>query len=152
ELVSAVGAEDVSTYLQSGNVLFRTSKKADETRGAVERQIADELGLEITVLIRTPRQLARIIDRNPFAKSKPETLHVTFLAAAPKGARAGGLDPPSVAPDEFHVSGAHVYLHCPNGYGRSKLSNTFFERRLGVAATTRNWNTVTQLAELARRL
>jgi uncharacterized protein (DUF1697 family) len=63
-------------------------------------------------------------------------------------ARVADLDPELAAPDELRVVGREVYLHCPNGYGRSKLTNAFFERRLGVAATTRNWKTVTKLAEL----
>jgi uncharacterized protein (DUF1697 family) len=59
------------------------------------------------------------------------------------------LDPKAFEPDDFRVTGRHVYLHAPNGYGGSKLSNAYFEKQLGVVATTRNWKTVTALAELS---
>jgi uncharacterized protein (DUF1697 family) len=74
---------------------------------------------------------------------------VTFLAEKPAAGRVRDLDPERSPPDEFRVAGREVYLRCPNGYGRSKLTNAFFEKQLGVAATTRNWRTVTKLAELA---
>jgi uncharacterized protein (DUF1697 family) len=70
------------------------------------------------------------------------------LAEAPKRALVGRIDAERFAPDEFRVVRGEVYLRCPNGYGRSKLSNALFEKRLGVAATTRNWKTVTKLADL----
>jgi hypothetical protein len=81
--------------------------------------------------------------RNPFAKDgrEPTTLHVTFLAGSPDRSRVGDLDSRQSEPDEFRVVGREVYLHCPGGYGRTKLTNAFFEKRLGVAATTRNWKT-----------
>ena len=74
---------------------------------------------------------------------------MTFLAEKPARAKVGKLDPALGKPDEFRVVGQTIYLHCPNGYGRTKLTNNYFEKQLGVAATTRNWKTVTKLAELA---
>lgn len=150
-LVTGLGHEDVSTYLQSGNVVFRAAGRAADLRLALEGGIRGELGLDVTVLLRTKGELATLVAGNPFTeKAKaPTTLHVTFLAEAPKRARIRDLDPQVGEPDEFQVAGRDVYLHCPNGYGRSKLGNALFERRLGVAATTRNWKTVTSLAELA---
>jgi uncharacterized protein (DUF1697 family) len=70
---------------------------------------------------------------------------------SPPAARVKELDPERSPGDEFAVVGREVYLHTPNGYGVSKLSNAYFEKKLGVAGTSRNWNTVTALAELARR-
>ena len=150
EVFAALGAQDVKTFLQSGNVVFRSSKARGALVKAVEGSIARDLGLEITVLLRTPQELAKVIADNPFAKRKASALHVTFLASPPKAARVRERDPHAFSPDEFRVTRSHVYLHCPNGYGRSKLSNAFFERRLGVPATSRNWNTVTKLTELVR--
>jgi uncharacterized protein (DUF1697 family) len=148
ELFEELGAGDVSTYLQSGNVVFAGSLEAS----AIEARIKRDLGLEIVVLIRTGADLARLVARNPFAEraSDLKQLHVTFLAESPGAARVKELDPERSPPDEFHVTGRDVYLYTPNGYGRSKLSNAYFEKKLGVAATSRNWNTVTNLAELAR--
>ena len=150
-LLTALGAEDVTTYVQSGNVIFRSQTGRTELTRAIERQISRELGLDVTVLLRTKPELARIVAGNPFAAPgrDPTKLHVTFLADGPDRSRVGKLDAGLAHPDEFRVVGREVYLHLPGGYGRSKLSNAFFEKQLEVAATSRNWNTVTKLAELA---
>ena len=99
--------------------------------------LAERFGFDVEVLVRTPQQLQALLDDNP------------FLAAAPDAERVRALDEREFAPDEFHVRGREVYLSCPNGYGRTKITNGWFERKLQVAATTRNWNTVTTLSELA---
>jgi uncharacterized protein (DUF1697 family) len=75
---------------------------------------------------------------------------VTFLASKPPAARVAGLDGEAFSPDEFRIVGREVYLHCPQGYGNTKLNNTFFERKLGVASTTRTWKTVTTLSDMSR--
>jgi uncharacterized protein (DUF1697 family) len=156
ELFVSLGAEDVTTYVQSGNVVFRARAAGERLTGQIERRIATELGLEIRVLLRTNAELAKLVAGNPFAEnqSDPVRLHVTFLAGTPNAARVRALEwkleGKQFEPDGFLVTGRHVYLHTPNGYGRSKLSNAFFEKQLDVAATTRNWKTVTTLAELAR--
>ncbi|MGH3023752.1 MAG: DUF1697 domain-containing protein [Gaiellaceae bacterium] len=148
-LVAALGHEDVTTYLQSGNVVFRSSGRAADLRRGLEARIARDHGLAVTVLLRTRAELARLVTGNPFAERGGErTLHVTFLADKPEPVRARDLDAAHGEPDEFRLAGRDVYLYCPNGYGKSKLANAFFEQRLGVAATTRNWRTVTSLAEL----
>jgi uncharacterized protein (DUF1697 family) len=152
ELFVALGSEDVETYVQSGNVVFVSSaRSAAKLTTAIEERIAGDLGLEVTVILRTRSQLAKLLAGNPFAKREkdPVKLHVTFLAARPAAARVRELDAKYGEPDGFRVVGHDVYLHTPGGYGRSKLSNAYFERRLGVPATTRNWKTVTALAELA---
>ncbi len=150
-LVEGLGCEEVRTYVQSGNVVFRSRAGAAKLRRELEDAIRRTLGLDVTVLVRTKAELTRVAARNPFraAGADPATLHVTFLAERPDRGRVRELSERSVDPDELRVDGAQVYLHCPNGYGRSKLGNDFFERALGVPATTRNWRTVTALAELA---
>ena len=151
KLFTSLGAEDVTTYVQSGNVVFKSSEGARKLTAAIERRIRRDLGLTVTVLVRTQPQLAKVLAGNPFAKrvKDPTKLHVTFLAEKPARSRVSDLDPERAGPDELRVVGQEVYLHCPNGYGRSKLTNAYFEKELGVRATTRNWRTVTKLAELA---
>jgi uncharacterized protein (DUF1697 family) len=151
ELFADLGAEDVETYVQSGNVLFRSSGARDDLVRAVEDEIEKRLGLRVTVLLRTDAELAKLVADNPFAEDErdPVKLHVTFLAERPDRARAAALDEEQFAPDRFRVAGDVVYLHTPDGYGRSKLSNAYFEKQLGVRATSRNWRTVTTLAERA---
>ena len=152
ELFTGLGHTDVSTYLQSGNVVF-TSRRKDQTRlsGQIERQLEDHLGFPVTVVVRSGAEMAGVVERTPFLdrEGSPASLHVTFLAGEPKGDGVARIDPAVYAPDEFAVVGREVHLHCPNGYGRSKLDNAFWEKRLGVAATTRNWKTVTSLVERA---
>lgn len=145
---------DVSTYLQSGNVISRTtSRSAPAVARTIERAVAADLGLEVTVLVRTPAELGRVLAANPFTTGgvDPTRLHVTFLAGSPDPSRVDALDGSAFAPDEFAVHGREVYVHCPGGYGNTRIDNSYFERKLGVAATTRNWKTVTRLVELSRR-
>jgi uncharacterized protein (DUF1697 family) len=150
-LFEAAGVEDVTTYIQSGNVVFSSDGAAAAVTKALEKRIAGDLGLAVTVLLRTRPQLEKVLRANPFLAEgrDPSKLHVTFLAEKPNGARVKALDPEQWKPDEFRFLGREIYLHFPKGYGRSKLGNTFFEKQLGVRATTRNWRTVTKLVELA---
>jgi len=148
---AGLGHAAVQTYLQSGNVVF-AAPGTDSSRLAadVEARIARDLGQRVTVLVRASNELARIVAANPFLDRTADgtKLHVTFLADAPDRERAAGLAAPAGESDELALDGREVYLHCPNGYGRTRLNNAYFERRLGVAATTRNWKTVTKLREL----
>jgi len=151
-LFADLGHEDVATYVQSGNIIFKSQiTDAAKLAGEIERRIDRDLGLTITVLLRTKAQLAKVASGNPFAgsESEPTKLHVTFLADAPGRARVRELEAAQSGPDEFRVVGKEIYLHTPQGYGRTKFSGGYFEKQLGVAATTRNWRTVTKLVELA---
>jgi uncharacterized protein (DUF1697 family) len=149
-LVEDLGCSDVSTYLQSGNVVFRSERAAGPLAKSIEQGIESELGLDVTVVIRSRRQLERLVVANPFGRprAKENTLYVTFLAEKPDRQRVRQLAEESFEPERFALAGQDVYLVFPNGYGRSKLNNALLERRLGVPATTRNWRTVTALAEL----
>ncbi len=151
-LFVALGHSQVTTYIRSGNIIFKSSANSPSklARG-IEERIARDLGLAVTVLLRTSDELAQVVEDNPFIRqgTDPTKLYVTFLADAPDPAVVGQLEVQNRQPDEFRVLGREIYLHCPQGYGRTKLNNAFWERRLGTAATTRNWNTVTKLLELA---
>jgi uncharacterized protein (DUF1697 family) len=149
---AALGHTDVVTYIQSGNVVFRSAGGTEkELVSGIERQIADAFGLEVAVTLRAPGELAAIVAGNPFLTGgdDPKTLHVAFLDRAPAPKELAELDPDRSPPDEFRVLGREVYLRYPNGSGRSKLTIDYFERRLGVRATARNWNTVTKLLALS---
>lgn len=147
-----LGHADVTTYIQSGNVVFTsTGKSAAALTSEIERCIAREFGFEVPVVLRAKAELAKVIARNPFDKVDLGKVHVTFLEEKPKAALVRALADHRSAPDEFRIVGREVYLHCPAGYGNTKLNNTFWERKLAVGATTRNWNTVTKLLDLAGR-
>ena len=152
EVFGTLEAEDVTTYVQSGNVVFR-SPVGDRAKliEAIEAGVAQKVGSQVTILLCEKAELAKVIAQNPFTGSgrDPQKLHITFLSEKPSRARVSALDPKHAEPDEFQVVGKRVYLHCPNGYGKTKLGNAYLEKQLGVAGTTRSWKTVTKLAELA---
>ncbi len=152
-LVTGLGYEEPSTYLQSGNVVFSGGGRAESAAQALEDAITAELGLSVPVVARTGRQLRRVVAANPMtaAGEDPTKLHVTFLGKRPGADRLRALSSSKVAgrQDRFAVVGAEVYLHCPSGYGTTSYDNGFFERNLGTVATTRNWRTVCALAEMA---
>lgn len=150
-LFSELGADEVTTYVQSGNVVFRTRQRPEsDLRKAIEQRIIRDLGLDVAVLLRTKTQLRRVHSGTPFAahSDEPTKLHVTFLADTPGRARVRALQSTPLGADELQVVGREVYLYLPDGYGRTKLGNTYFEKELGVTATTRNWRTVSKLVEL----
>jgi len=152
-LVAGLGHTEVATYIQSGNVIFTSrSLDAQDAGRRIEARIHRDLGMTVTVLLRTAEELQRVIRANPFVKQGKDSagLYVIFLSAAPAPALLSRVDPEIAAPDEFRVVGREIYAHYPNGYGRSKMTNNFFEGRLKVAGTARNWNTVTTLAKPAQ--
>lgn len=142
EVVADVGGKDARTYLQSGNVVFSSSRSVASGLSAALSKAA---GFDVPVVLRSAADLAAVVAGQPF--DGPESAwHVTFLSSSPA---ASALDPSAYGADSFAVAGREVYLRTPNGYGRTKLTNALFERRLGVVATTRNWRTVCALAEMA---
>ncbi len=147
-----LGHSDVRTHLQTGNVVFEAAPGEEaSTVAALEERIAGELGVSTRVLLRSADELVALVAANPFLaeRADPATLHVTFLEREPDAERDVRLADRRFDPDAFARRGRDVYVHCPDGYGRTKLNNAFFERQLAVAATTRNWRTVTAVAELA---
>ena len=149
-LFETLGLEAIRTYVVSGNVVFESPRRARAAlAGDIERAIESTLGHDVTVVLRTGPELARIVAANPFPDADIATLYVTFLGDTPPRDRVRALEEVSIEGDEFAVRGTEVYLHVPDGYGRSKLNNETLERRLGVAGTTRNWRTTTTLAGMA---
>lgn len=150
-LVETLGYERVQTYIQSGNIVFESStRSAAKVADAIASAMTQELALDVQVLVRTSRELTTLLTTNPLERRDVDStkLHVTFLATSPAAATVHALDDVDAPPDEFAIVNREVFVHCPNGYGNTKLNNTFFEKKLGVAATTRNWRTVQTLASL----
>lgn len=148
---ASLGFSNARTYLQSGNVVFDAKGLKSKVEKALVRKLAGETRLPVRVLVRSAADLKRLIAKNPFLKIQSvdrSRLHMTFLAEAPAAEALKRLSALDAGPDEFRAAGTHIYLHCPTGYGRSKLSNNQLERLLSLTATTRNWNTVNTLAEM----
>jgi uncharacterized protein (DUF1697 family) len=149
----SLGFQHVRSYVQSGNVIFEASKTSTTS---LSRKIGDKIlsdyGFSIPLILRTSSEMTKITSDNPFLKEKEvdrSKLHVTFLSEPPAKAALGKLDTLHGDFDEFRVRDREIYLYCPNGYGRTKLSNNAIEKLLGVHATTRNWKSVNKLAEIS---
>jgi len=152
-IVTDLGHDDAKTYLQSGNVAFGSSvRDAEKLAAGIERALADELAVTVPVLVRSGRELAAVAGGNPYAdrEDDPTRLLVTFLRTAPEKSSLDALTVPGNENVSFTVTGREVFLHyVDGGYGRSKFTNTYLEKKLGVVATTRNWRSVRTLAEMA---
>jgi uncharacterized protein (DUF1697 family) len=157
-VVESLGYSEVRTYVQSGNVIFSGSGRTTTVAGRLTAGLRDDLDVDAAVVVRTGRELADVRRANPFVADgrrpddEPTAFHVTFLAGAPDRDRWDALaaDAARFAPDACRLVGSDVHLHVPGGrYSDTKLQNAYFEKKLGVTATTRNWKTVGVLAEMA---
>ena len=146
----ALGFRRVRTYLQSGNVIFETVNASSKNLSKrIEEKISSEFGFSVPLVLRTSSEMTQIVDDNSFLNEKgtdDSKLHVTFLSALPPKGALKRLEGLNALPDRFFIKGREVYLYCPDGYGRTKLSNNTLEKLLSLEATTRNWRTVSALA------
>lgn len=151
EVFEAAGFADVATYLQSGNVVVTSRMRPDRLAARCRKLIADELGLELDVVVRTRDELAEIVKRNPLARvaKNPKRYQVSFLAKKPDRAVVERLQSLAVKSERLVAHGRELYAWHPEGVARSRLWAALAGSSLGVTATARNWTTVTKLLELA---
>ena len=151
DALEEVGFDDVRTYLQSGNVVLSSPKKSEDVARMCERAIAERVGLDIDVVVRSRADLARVVQRNPLGDvaTNPKRYQVSFLASKPPAGLERRLAAAAAQQERFAVRGREVYAWHPDGVARSKLWALLAGRKLGVTATSRNWTTVTKLLELA---
>ncbi len=144
-----LGYTDVQTYIQSGNVAFTASGREAEIVSALERAIAEDFGFSVPVIVRTAEQWRLLARNNPYlaARVDPGQVHIGCLSGVPKAGAT--LDLARSPGDGFTLLGRELYLHLPNGVGKSKFTNDYIERQLGVSVTIRNWNTVKQLVAMS---
>ncbi len=155
-LYESLGLGNVQTYINSGNVIFKTSGR-DLTRlgKKIEDAIESRFGFRSDVILRTPAEMREVIARNPFASRpdlEPSRMAVSFLAGEPSREAVEKVLAIKAEPEELRISGRELYLYFPNGMARPKLSMALVERTLKTPGTSRNWNTVRKLLELADRL
>lgn len=155
-LYEKAGFKNVTTYIQSGNVVFTTRKeKIEDIPGKIQQFIFKKYGFQVPVIICTVDEMQSVIDTNPMLKDKSkdmEKLHVTFLSVLAQKEHLDKIKTYQYLPDEYTIVDKEVFIYCPNGYGNTKLSNTFFENKLKVTATTRNWRTVNELLRIGKEL
>lgn len=153
KLYEDLNFKNIKTYIQSGNVIFEDQTTIHrELEERIEKKILQNFGFSIPVVVKDKDELIDVIKNNPFLNLKKEDtskLHITFLSDEPEPSRVDKIKGGQYEPDEFTLSGKVIYLFCPNGYGRTKLSNNFFENKLKVVATTRNWKTLNELINIA---
>jgi len=143
------GFVDVRTYIQSGNVLARSTLTGSQVEKVVHHEIEKHFGGDIVVLARTSLQVRQIFADNPFKDADTAKLYFTILESKPAQEKIKLLAGHTFLPDNFVVTNKAVYIHCPVAYGLTKLNNNFIERTLGVSATTRNYRTMAKLIELS---
>lgn len=148
-----LGFKNVHTYIQSGNVIFQTEEKELEQK--ISGQIQKQFGFEVPVIILTIDDLKQIIGNSPYKEDDTKEichLYVTILSPVSVNPDTEPARLKQLPGEEFIVTENAVYLYCPNGYGKTKLTNTFWESLLKVKATTRNWKTTNELLRIAESI
>ncbi len=153
-LYEKLGFKRVATYIQSGNVVFETTLRSRRNLQAkIEKGIATEFGFDVPVVLRTRNELGRIIADCPFGNvdlaTEGSRVAVVFLSDTPAPEQVAEVQRFVNAPEELVIAGQDAYLRSPGGFGKSKLTNTFLERKLKVTSTARNWKTVHKLHEMS---
>ncbi len=155
-LYESLGCVNVKTYIQSGNVIFDyddiISSHIQEFQEKILQKIEEIYNFRVPIIIKTIDELENIMKKNPFIDGgiPIDKVHVSFLSETPTKDNIDKLTGMNFEPDEYKIIGTVIYLYCPNGYGNTKLSNNFFENKLKVVATTRNWKTTNELFNIAK--
>lgn len=149
ELLETLGAQQVKTYVQSGNVVLQSMEAPSRLSEKISQGIQQSYGFSPQVILLTQTEFEDAIRNNPFlqAEALPKTLHLGFLVAEPKYPKLNELEQLKAPGEEILLKGRVFYLHAPNGIGRSKLAEKI-EKHLGVPMTMRNWNTVCKLSDI----
>ena len=156
EMFRQLGFSDVQSYIQSGNLIFRSDLSNSELiEKSISAKISETFGFPVQVLVLDRDELWDTIKNNPFpddSTKEPAYMHISFLSGRPDKELINIVLTGDCAPDEFRVGDKAIYLYCPVGYGNTKLSNTFFEKKLKLTATTRNLKTANEILAIADKL
>ena len=148
KLFEDAGFTDVVTYIQSGNVVF-SSESADSLDEKIRAAINSKYGWEVAVMVTTSEEIQRVLAECPFPQDKKEKSYFMILSGPPTKENIRSMDSINYPGEEFIIGDGCIYLYSEVGYGKSKLSNTLFERKLKVSTTTRNYRTMMKLVELS---
>jgi uncharacterized protein (DUF1697 family) len=153
-LYKSLDLKDVKTYIQSGNIIFKSrNPDSKDLSNKIKVKIREVFGFDVTVIIRTEKEYKKVIEDNPFKEEDKKQLYVTFLSEIPSKNLIEDINvdlgyKTQYNLDKYVINRKEIYLYLPDGYGNTKLNNTFFEKKLKVSSTTRNWKTVTKLFDL----
>lgn len=152
KLLEDLNFSAVKTYIQSGNAVFSAEGQTiPQLEESIAKAITATFAFTVPVMIKDLAEWKAAAENNPFINDRNEdvkSLHLTFLSAIPEEERLLKLKEGNYGVDEYVIIDKAIYLYCPNGYGNTKLNNNFFESKLKVTATTRNWNTVNELLKM----
>ena len=152
-----LGFISTETYIQSGNVIFKsdTDSPVSDLAFTIEQAILDRFIYNIPVMIRTVPEMREIISSNPFLseeKFDPSKIAVIFLHEKVSIAQIQKVSDVDYPPDKFKIIGKEIFTFCPNGFGKTRLYTNFFEQKMGVSGTARNWKTITTIFKIAENL
>jgi uncharacterized protein (DUF1697 family) len=152
-IYESLGLSDVQSYVQSGNILYRTVRRdLDALARRIEEAMLETHGIRTAVIQRSAGDLRGVTERNPFAGRPgldPAKLAVHFLGGTPGAEECAAARAIAIAPEEMHILEREMFVYFPDGMGRSRFPAAKLEKALKCAGTARNWNTVTKLLELA---
>ena len=153
QLYLNLGFINIQIYIQSGNVIFQTELADIKVmESLIKKEISNDFGFQVPVIVLTNDSIKSALSNNPFLSDStkdPAFMHFTFLSDLPQIELFEKIAEKDYTPDEYRFEDKTIFLYCPSGYGNTKLTNTFFEKKLRISATTRNLQTVTQLISLS---
>ncbi len=144
--------KNIKTYIQSGNIIFEfDSNDIKSIEESIKSKIKEKYDFDVPTIVKTKKEIEHVLQNNPFINKQgkdPDRTYVTFLSDLPSQENIEKLKGIDYSPEEFILDGRNIYFYSPNGYGKAKMNNNFFENKLKVEATTRNWKTVNKLFEM----
>ncbi len=148
DVLNELGFQNVQTYIQSGNVILDSEETKETVCQKIKEAIATEFGYDVPVLARTSEEWKKALDNYPFSQENEKIVAFAFLDRIPNETV---IEVNGINEDEYLVADDVVYLYCPSGFGKTKLTNNVIEKKLKVTATTRNLKTTIKLLELATK-
>jgi len=155
-LCANLNFKDAQTYIQSGNIIYNyENSKYEVLNSLISNSIEKTFGFKVPVITLSATDLQRIIENNPYSGHEtkdPSFFHVTFLSDKPDPEKIKLLEQVNLKNDAFKIIESTIYIYCPDGYGQTNLTNNYIESKLNLTATTRNWKTVNELWNIARKI
>ena len=148
-LLTDSGLENVQTYIQTGNVIFDAAASPEILKNQIEVAIKNHFGFDVSVLVITPKVLRQIFDDCPFSEEKKQSSYFSLLYDAPKQELIDAVAEIKYPNEEVSIAKNCIYFYCSTGYGKTKYNNNFFEKKLNVTATARNYKTMLKLLSLS---
>ena len=148
-LLEKLNFKNIQTYIQSGNVVLKSLKKSDEIEKLIKKSIKDHYGFDITVIVLSPKKFQKIFDNCPFPKEKKSSSHFIIFQKRPNLELINQANQISYPNEEFFISNDCIYFCSSSGYGSTKFNSNFFDRKLKVSSTGRNYKTMAKLIEMA---